>query len=89
MARQAAVKNYRLRVRRLMLILIICWFVVSFGCGIFWVETLNKIRFGGFKLGFWFAQQGAIYAFIVMIFYYAHVVGRFEREFLKQSRDES
>ena len=51
-----------------LLILLSIWFLVSFGAGILWVEELNKIRLGGFKLGFWFAQQGSIYVFVVLIF---------------------
>ena len=54
--------------RRLMLILGCFWFVVSLGCGVLWVEPLNQIQMGGFKLGFWFAQQGAIYGFILLTF---------------------
>ena len=48
--------------------LLVVWFVVSFGCGILLVDVLNEIQFFGFKLGFWFAQQGAIYVFVVLIF---------------------
>jgi putative solute:sodium symporter small subunit len=51
-------------------LLLFIWFVVSFGFGILWVEELNTIRLGGFKLGFWFAQQGSIYSFVVLIFIY-------------------
>ena len=47
------------------------WFAVSFGCGILLVDVLNTVRFGGFQLGFWFAQQGSIYVFVVLIFVYA------------------
>lgn len=47
------------------------WFVVSFGCGVLFVDTLNQIEFGGFKLGFWFAQQGSILVFLVLVFFYA------------------
>jgi putative solute:sodium symporter small subunit len=47
------------------------WFVVSFGFGILLVDVLNRIEFGGFQLGFWFAQQGSIYVFVVLIFFYA------------------
>ena len=64
---------------RWMLILGTIWFVVSLGCGVLWVEPLNMIRIGGFKLGFWFAQQGAIYTFIILIFVYAQVMARLER----------
>ena len=65
--------------RRWMLILGTIWFVVSLGCGVLWVEPLNKIQVGGFKLGFWFAQQGAIYTFIVLIFVYARVMAHLEK----------
>ncbi len=47
------------------------WFIVSFGFGILWVDVLNQIQIGGFKLGFWFAQQGSIYVFVALIFFYA------------------
>ncbi|RDV24071.1 DUF4212 domain-containing protein [Alteromonas aestuariivivens] len=50
--------------------LLIIWFVVSFGAGILFADVLNNIQFFGFKLGFWFAQQGAIYVFVVLIFVY-------------------
>ena len=56
---------------RLVAVCLIIWFVVSFGFGIVLVEPLNTIRLGGFKLGFWFAQQGATYTFVVLIFFYA------------------
>ena len=52
-------------------ILLAVWFIVSYGCGIIFVEQLNAIRIGGFKLGFWFAQQGAIIGFVVLILIYA------------------
>ena len=57
------------------------WFIVSFGCGILLVEQLNTIRIGGFQLGFWFAQQGAIYVFVLLIFFYAWRMNRIDREF--------
>ena len=47
------------------------WFAVSFGCGILFVDYLNQFSFGGFKLGFWFAQQGSMYCFLVLILVYA------------------
>lgn len=47
------------------------WFTVSFGFGILLVDLLNEIKIGGFQLGFWFAQQGSIYVFVVLIFFYA------------------
>ncbi|MDP6377675.1 MAG: DUF4212 domain-containing protein [Pseudomonadales bacterium] len=56
---------------RLAAVLLVIWFTVSFGFGILLVEELNQFAFFGFKLGFWWAQQGAIYVFIVLIFIYA------------------
>ncbi len=64
-----------------MIRLMIIWFVVSFGCGILWVDTLNLIQVGGYKLGFWFAQQGSIFVFIGLIFYYVVAMARLDREF--------
>jgi len=56
---------------RLVIILLSIWAIVSFGCGILFVDVLNEFTFMGFKLGFWFAQQGAIYVFVALIFVYA------------------
>lgn len=64
-----AKKYWRANIR-LVLSLLAIWAFVSFGCGIFWVEMLNQITFFGFKLGFWFAHQGSIYVFVVLIFVY-------------------
>ena len=50
---------------------LVVWFVVSFGFGILGLDWLNQIRIGGFELGFWFAQQGSIYVFVALIFFYA------------------
>ena len=66
---------------RLMVILMVIWFAVSFGCGILFVEQLNQFQIGGYKLGFWFAQQGSIYTFLAIIFYYAWKMRRIDREF--------
>lgn len=55
---------------RLMAVLLAIWFAVSFGAGVLFVHELNAIRIGGFKLGFWFAQQGSIYTFVALIFVY-------------------
>lgn len=65
---------------KLLLKLLIIWFVVSFGCGILFVEQLNQISFFGFKLGFWFAQQGAIYVFVVLIFVYVHKMNTLDKQ---------
>ena len=60
---------------------LVVWFVVSFGCGILFVETLNRFHLGGYPLGFWFAQQGSIYTFVVLIFFYAWRIGKLDRRF--------
>jgi putative solute:sodium symporter small subunit len=64
-----------------LLVLLALWFVVSFGFGILLVEQLNSIRIGGFKLGFWFAQQGSIFAFVILIFIYVIRMNKLDREF--------
>lgn len=64
-----------------LVILLIIWFVVSYGFGILLVEELNKIQVGGFKLGFWFAQQGSIYVFVALIFVYVHLMNRLDRKY--------
>lgn len=51
---------------KLMISLMVIWFVVSFGCGILFVDELNQFQIGGYKLGFWFAQQGSIYTFLAL-----------------------
>lgn len=74
-------KAYWSRNVRLMVTLLVIWFVVSFGCGILFVDVLNQFQIGGYKLGFWFAQQGSIYCFLVIIFYYAWKMRQIDREF--------
>jgi putative solute:sodium symporter small subunit len=59
-------------------ILLSLWFIVSFGCGILFVEQLNTIQIGGFKLGFWFAQQGSIFGFVAIIFTYIYLMNRLD-----------
>ena len=59
--------------------LLFIWFVVSYGCGILFADTLDQIRIGGFRLGFWFAQQGSIYVFVILIFVYAWLMNRLDR----------
>lgn len=66
---------------RLMLTLLVIWFVVSFGCGVLLVDVLNNIQFFGFPLGFWFAQQGAIYVFVLEIFIYVWKMNRLDRKY--------
>jgi putative solute:sodium symporter small subunit len=73
--------RYWRRNKRYLLILLSIWFIVSFGCGILFADFLNSIRIGGFKLGFWFAQQGAIYVFVAIIFIYVKLMNKLDREY--------
>jgi len=66
---------------RLLTICLIVWFVVSYGFGIILVEPLNAIHIGGYPLGFWFAQQGSIYTFVGLIFFYVWKMGKLDRQF--------
>ncbi len=74
-------KDYWKKNIRILLSLLAVWFLVSFGCGILFVEQLNQIKIGGFKLGFWFAQQGAIYFFVILIFIYVVRMNLLDKEF--------
>ena len=64
-----------------LVILLSIWFSVSFGFGILMVDQLNQIQMAGFKLGFWFAQQGAIYVFVILIFVYIYLMNRLDQRF--------
>ena len=66
---------------RLMMVLLSIWFVISYLCGIVFVEELNTIRLGGYKLGFWFAQQGSMYGFVAIVFIYARRMAALDRKF--------
>ena len=68
--------------------LLAVWFAVSYGCGILFVDALDTIRVGGFKLGFWFAQQGAIYTFVALIFVYVALMNRLDKAFDFDEKDE-
>ena len=64
-----------------LIILLSIWFTVSFGFGIILVEELNQFKIGGFKLGFWFAQQGSIYVFVALILVYILLMNRLDKKF--------
>ena len=66
---------------RLIFICLSIWFIVSFGFGLLLVEPLNTIRIGGYKLGFWFAQQGSIYTFVVLIFWYSSQMNKLDKKY--------
>ena len=63
---------------RIVLSLLAVWFFISFGCGILLVDVLDNFRIGGFKLGFWIAQQGSIFVFVVLIFVYIHLMDKLD-----------
>ena len=74
-------KEYWKKNLRYLIVLLTIWFLVSFGCGILFAPALNAIQIGGLKLGFWFAQQGAIYFFILLIFVYVWLMNKLDQEF--------
>ena len=63
------------------LILLAIWFIVSYGAGILFKDELNTIKIGGFKLGFWFAQQGSMYVFVVLIFVYVRLMNTLDKKY--------
>ena len=64
-----------------LIILLSIWFIVSYGCGILFREALNEIRLGGFKLGFWFEQQGSIYVLVIIIFVYVRLMNKLDKKY--------
>ncbi len=80
---EGARRSYWRRNLSYVAVLLSIWFAASFGCGILFVDELNRYRFpgSGFKLGFWFAQQGSIYVFVVLIFVYVWLMNRLDAEF--------
>jgi len=66
---------------RLIFICLAIWFAVSFGLGLLLVEPLNEFRLGGYKLGFWFAQQGSIYSFLGLIFWYGAKMNKLDKKY--------
>ena len=72
---------------RLIALCLAVWGAVSYGCGILFVEQLNYFSLGGYKLGFWFAQQGAMYVFVALIFFYNWRVTKLDQRY-RAGRDE-
>jgi putative solute:sodium symporter small subunit len=81
MNREERAKAYWRENIRYVVLLLIVWFGVSFGAGILFVDVLNGIRIAGFKLGFWFAQQGSMLVFVVLIFVYVRLMNRLDRKY--------
>ena len=74
-------KEYWKKNLQYLAILLSVWFTVSYGFGILLVDILDHIKFGGFKLGFWFAQQGSIFVFVVLIFVYVFLMNRLDKKY--------
>ena len=72
---------------KILIILLSIWFLVSFGFGIIFSDFLDQYQIGGFKLGFWFAQQGSIYLFVVLIFIYVYLMNKLDKKY-KDHNDE-
>ena len=72
---------------KILICLLTIWFLVSFGFGILLSDWLDQFRIGGFKLGFWFAQQGSIYVFIILIFTYVYLMNRLDKKFSKDREE--
>lgn len=72
---------------KLLAVLLLIWFVISFGFGIVLSDFLDQFSLGGFKLGFWFSQQGSIYGFVILIFVYVFTMHRLEKKINKKEEE--
>ena len=66
--------------------LLFVWFIVSYGFGIIWSDELDNLKIGGFKLGFWFSQQGSIYFFVIIIFTYVYLLNKLDKKYFNSSK---
>ena len=73
---------------KILSILLSIWFIVSFGFGIIWSDSLDQVQIGGFKLGFWFAQQGSIYFFVLLIFIYIYLMNKLDKNYKEKSEKD-
>ena len=80
-------KNYWRSNLKILSILLSIWFIVSFGFGIIWSDSLDQLQIGGFKLGFWFAQQGSILIFVAIIFIYIRLMKKLDQDFKEEIDD--
>ena len=81
MTESAKAKAYWKENLKYLVILLAVWFIVSYGAGILFKDALDNISIGGFKLGFWFAQQGSIYVFVILIFIYVRLMNRLDEKY--------
>ena len=80
--------NYWKENLRIIFILLSIWFLVSFGFGIIFSDWLDQFKIGGFKLGFWFAQQGSIFFFVILIFIYVHLMNKLDKKYEDKNQDK-
>ena len=88
MAEQNSKKEYWKKNLQYLTVLLGIWFIVSFGFSILLADELDKIRFFGFKLGFWFAQQGSIYVFVILIFTYVRLMNKLDVKYHVEEKKE-
>ena len=81
-------QNYWRSNLKILSILLSIWFIVSFGFGIIWSDFLDQLQIGGFKLGFWFAQQGSIYFFVLLIFIYIYLMNKLDKNYKEKSQED-
>ena len=81
MTKQDNAKAYWKENIKYVIMLLIIWFLVSYGAGILFKNQLNQIKIGGFKLGFWFAQQGSMYVFVILIFVYVRLMNKLDKKY--------
>ena len=81
-------KDYWRANLKILIILLSIWFMVSFGFGIIFSDFLDQYHIGGFKLGFWFAQQGSIYLFVVLIFIYVYLMNKLDKKYKNHDDEE-
>ena len=80
-------KDYWRANLKILIILLSIWFLVSFGFGIIFSDSLDQYQIGGFKLGFWFAQQGSMYVFVILIFIYVHLINKLDKKYGFNKKD--
>ncbi len=88
MKESAANKYWKSNIR-ILIILLGIWFISSFGFGILFSDVLDNFKIGGFKIGFWFAQQGSIYIFVLLIFIYVFLINRLDKKYKKEISEDS
>ena len=81
-------KHYWRANLKILIILLSIWFMVSFGFGIIFSDFLDQYQIGGFKLGFWFAQQGSIYFFVALIFVYVYSMNKLDKKYKNHDDEE-